>query len=269
MKTLELGIVSDEISPDFRVAVRHAVDWNVKIVELRMLESGRVPAVKTEEIREVRHLASDNGIRISALSPGIFKQPLSDIQAIQQEITDTLPRTIDLASSLGSNLIIVFGFQRENNEPQEHENQWLERMRRAAEIAGRSDMDLLIENEPGFWCSSGAATADLLRKAGMKNLAANWDPCNAYGAEPKPYPEGYIAVREFIRNVHVKDTLEGSLIRCVPVGEGAIDWKGQLQALLEDSLVHHVTVETHCLPLIEKSKHNVDTLRRYLAELTS
>ncbi|MEP0821785.1 MAG: sugar phosphate isomerase/epimerase [Ignavibacterium sp.] len=269
MKTLELGIVSDEISPDFAVAVKYAVEWDIRIVELRMLQSGRVPSVQTAEIKSVGRMARENGIRISALSPGIFKHTLSQTKEVGHEIANTLPRTIDLAGELGTNLIIVFGFQQENNEDPGRESLWLDAMRRAAEIAGKAGMDLAIENEPGFWCSSGATTAGLLKKAEMKNLGANWDPCNAYGAEPRPYPDGYQAVKEFVRNVHVKDTLEGSLIRCVPVGEGAIDWKGQMEALMRDAIVSHVTIETHCLPLIEKSKQNVETLRRYLAEQSS
>lgn len=269
MKKLELGIVSDEISPDFAVAAQYAAEWGIRIVELRMLRSGRVPSVQSAEIKSVSRIARESGIRISALSPGIFKHTLSQTKEIEHEILDTLPRTIDLAGELGATLIIVFGFQRENHEDQERESLWLDAIRRAAEIAGTAGMDLAIENEPGFWCSSGATTADLLKKAGKKNLGANWDPCNAYGAEPRPYPDGYQAVKEFVRNVHVKDTLEGSLIRCVPVGEGAIDWKGQLEALLREDLVSHITIETHCLPLIEKSKQNVETLRRYLAELSS
>jgi hypothetical protein len=31
--------------------------------------------------------------------------------------------------------------------------------------------------------------------------------------------------------------------------------------------VNHVTIETHCLPLVEKSKQNVITLKKYLSEI--
>jgi len=41
-----------------------------------------------------------------------------------------------------------------------------------------------------------------------------------------------------------------------------------LGALVQDKTVSHVTIETHCPPLIEKSKENVDTLRRYLSEIS-
>jgi L-ribulose-5-phosphate 3-epimerase UlaE len=68
-------------------------------------------------------------------------------------------------------------------------------------------------------------------------------------------------------NVHAKDTQKGSLVQCVPVGEGVIDWKNQLKALMHDRVVDHVTIETHCHPLIEKSKQNVEIVRKYLAEI--
>ncbi|MEX1139545.1 MAG: sugar phosphate isomerase/epimerase family protein [Bacteroidota bacterium] len=263
---LALGIVSDEISPDFKEALRYGTEWGLSIYELRVLRSGRVPAVDPEEFREVLGLAANRGVTISALSPGIFKHHLSKKNEILAELKDTLPRTIDMAGQLGTKLIIVFGFRREAGEPEGRVNDWLEYMRQASELAQKGGVKIAIENEPGFWADSGSNTAALIRRVGMPNLGANWDPCNGYGTAELPYPEGYEAVKGVIFNVHVKDTRKGSLIQCVPVGEGAIDWKGQIAAIVRDQIVNHVTIETHCLPLIENSKKNVDILRSYLRE---
>ncbi len=261
---LDLGIVSDEISPDFSEALRYGAEWGLSIYELRVLRSGRVPAVDPSEFREVLALIKDRGVIVSALSPGIFKHHLSKKQEILAELKETLPRSIDMAGQLGTKLIIVFGFQREPGEPEGRVNDWLENMRKASEIAAKAGIRLAIENEPGFWADSGFNTAALIRKVGAPNLGANWDPCNGYGTAEQPYPDGYESVKDVIFNVHVKDTLKGSLIQCVPVGEGAIDWKGQIGAIVRDKVVKHVTIETHCLPLIENSKKNVDLLRTYL-----
>ncbi len=263
---LALGIVSDEISPDFNVALRYGTEWGLSIYELRVLRSGRVPAVEPEEFRELLGLVKDRGLTISALSPGIFKHTLSKQSEITAEIEEILPRTIELAGQLGTKLIIAFGFQREAGEPENRVNDWFEYMHRASAIAAKAGITLAIENEPGFWCDSGFNTAELIRKVGMPNLGANWDPCNGYGTAERPYPDGYEAVKHVAVNVHVKDTRKGSLIQCVPVGEGAIDWKGQIAAIVRDRIVNHVTIETHCLPLIENSKKNVDILRSYLRQ---
>ena len=127
-------------------------------------------------------------------------------------------------------------------------------------------MKIAIENEPGFHCDTGAATRAIIDEVGSPALGANWDPCNAYGTDEIPYPDGYAALKPVILNVHAKDTARGSLIQCVPIGEGAIDWEGQIRALVADAIVPHVTIETHCLPLVEQSAKNVRTLRALLGK---
>ena len=264
---LELGIVSDEISPDFAQAVHHGLEWGIRRYELRVLSSGRVPEVSPEDVRTVQELAGAHRLRITALSPGIFKHPVSRAAEIERELTVTLPTTLELARRLSAPLIIVFGFQRgEGPGQEEHAREYF---RRASELAGAAGCRLAIENEPGFLCDSGSRTHTMIREVGSPHLGANWDPCNAYGTEETPYPDGYAAVRPSIFNVHVKDTRSGALIECVPVGEGAVDWEGQLSALVRDRPVEHITIETHCLPLVEKSRQNVTVLTRMLERLAA
>lgn len=262
--SLELGIVSDEIMLDFAGAVQHGSSWGITRYELRCLTSGRVPAVDSREISSVKALIQERHIQITALSPGMFKNTLSQPSAIEREISDVLPRTIDMARDLDCPLIIVFGFQRGKDDPEGYYDHACEYMRRAATVAQAAGMAIAIENEPGFWCDTGVNTRKLIVDVGSPSLGANWDPCNAFGTTEQPYPEGYEAIRDVIKNVHVKDTLKGSLIQCVPVGDGVIDWEGQIRALLRDGIVQHVTIETHCLPLVENSQRNVEALRRMM-----
>lgn len=267
MSQLSLGFVSDEISPDFREAARHAKEWGVSLFELRVLKSGRVPAIDAAELKDVFTVVENEHLRITALSPGIFKHPLSKSSELKRELEETLPQTLDLAKKFNASLVIVFGFQREANEAAGNFARGVDFMNQAAEEAEQVGITLAIENEPGFWCDSGSNTAKLIETVGSPALRANWDPCNGYGMPETPFPDGYEAIKRFIANVHVKDTKKGALIECVPVGEGVIDWKGQLQALLRDQIIEHITIETHCLPLVKKSKQNVETLRKYLEEL--
>jgi sugar phosphate isomerase/epimerase len=266
MDRIALGIVSDEVSPDFDEAVRHARSWGISIYELRVVKSGRIPHVDAGELRSIRTVVKNQGLRISALSPGIFKFPLNEKAKLEEEVTSVLPKTLSMAGEFGASIIIVFGFQRYQGESPDNVDRAVEWMSRAATQAEQAGVTLAIENEPGFWCDSGSNTAKLIAAVNSPSLRANWDPCNGYGTPEVPYPQGYESVKRYIANVHVKDTKEGSLIQCVPVGEGALDWKGQIKALVRDQVVKHITIETHCLPLVEKSKQNVDTLKQYLAE---
>jgi len=266
MDPLALGIVSDEIAPDFEEAVRHGLSWEITRYELRVLRSGRIPHVTEAEWERVRATVSEKRLTVTALSPGIFKYPLSRSTELAQELNETLPRTLTMAKEIGAGLIIVFGFQREEGEPASRYDQAVLLFSQAATVAAEAGIGLAVENEPGFWCDTGINTTRLLRDVGSPSMRANWDPCNAYGTPERPYPEGYEAIKEMIVNVHAKDTLKGALIQCVPIGDGIIDWRGQIRALLKDRIVPHITIETHCHPLVESSRRNVATLRALMKE---
>jgi len=258
---LALGIVSDEIAPDFREAIRHGLEWGITRYEIRCLVSGRIPHVERAEWEDVLRATKEHTLMITALSPGIFKHPLTVVRELDHEVDDVLPRVIAMAKECGAPLIISFGFKRLPGEPPAHHDRAVDYLRRAALRAATAGLTLAIENEPGFHCDTGANTRRIIDEVGSPALGANWDPCNAYGTDETPYPDGYEALKPVIVNIHAKDTLKGSLIQCVPIGDGALDWRGQIDALLRDRIVKHVTIETHSLPLVEHSAKNVRVLR--------
>jgi sugar phosphate isomerase/epimerase len=175
-----------------------------------------------------------------------------------------MPATFALAKQLGVPRVIIFGFQRPPQTPYIMEANAVEAFRRIAAAAEEKGLMLAIENEPGFWCDTGSSTARIIAAVNSPALRANWDPANALGTDEVPYPDGYEAIKKWIVNVHVKDTIKSSLLECVPIGEGKVDWEGQIWALIRDDLVSHVTIETHCLPLIENSQKNLHRLRQML-----
>lgn len=267
--TIALGIVTDEISSDIETALQCGKEWGISLYELRCVGKGRVPEIEEEHAAYIENAIRTDGIRITALSPGIFKHTLSQPAEIERELAEMLPRSIAMAKRFGARVIIAFGFKRLPQDDESLRRLAIGYFTRAAKIAEEHDMVIAVENEPGFWCDTGANTAAILKEVNSDHLRANWDPANALGTDETPFPNGYKALKPYIVNVHVKDTIEGSLLKCVPVGEGKIAWKEQLRALIEDDIVSHITIETHCLPLIEQSAYNIRTLNTYMAEILS
>jgi len=262
---MEIGFVTDEISLDVKEAIETGVSWGIFNYELRVIGKNRVPDFDEGKIKQIEQLIARFGVHITALSPGTFKGTLRQDALIEHEIREVLPETFRLAKRFNTKMVIVFGFKRSSADQEDDEQRVVDLFGRVAESAQENGLILAVENEPDFWCDTGARTARILAAVNSPALRANWDPGNAAGTNELPFPDGYRAIKDWIANVHVKDTVKGALVECVPVGEGVIDWAGQLRALVQDRPVEHVTIETHCLPLIEKSKQNLRAVRELIA----
>ena len=264
---MKIGIVSDEIVLDFAEAVRYGTSWGIMDYEIRCLTSGRVPYLSEEEIQTVLQMKKEKGVNIAALSPGIFKISLQD-EKIKTEKDKVLFDTFRLAERLGTNLVIIFGVNHYENEPAENYERVVSLFTEVARKAQWNGFMLAVENEPGHWCDTGANTAKILHEVNSPCLKANWDLGNSFCSGEIPYPDGYQAIKDFVINLHVKDyRKKDGNYECVVIGDGEIDYPGQFRALLRDNSLHHITLETHCLPFLEKSEESVRRLKKILAEL--
>jgi len=263
---MRIAIVSDEIAPDFQQAVRHGTQWGVWDYEVRELSTGRVPRITPEEAEGVDRIRREQGIRIVALSPGLFKISLRQEEKWQKELQRVLFDTFRLAERWGAQKVIVFGFARYPGEPETNRDRVIELFDRVARLGQEHGFLILVENEPNHWCDTGEHTAQILNAVNSPFLKANWDPGNAYTSGEIPFPDGYHSVQHLVYNLHIKDyrRLPDGSYECVPVGQGDIDWEGQLKAVKELDRLEYVTVETHCLPLIPNSQKSVEQVKKWL-----
>src|ERR1019366_4192209 len=120
----------------------------------------------------------------------------------------------------------------------------LEQLAGQAALHGRT---IGLENEHACNIATGAETARVLEAVAHPNLKVVWDPANAYVSGETPYPDGYRRLPvERIAHVHAKDCrVEGHRPMWCALGEGGIDWKGQIRALAEDGYKGWISLETH------------------------
>ena len=256
---MRLSIVSDEISRDFTEAIEFGIEWGIRDFEIRYLKSGRAPFISNDEILNLIKKKEERGVDISVISPGLFQISLKDEVQLKLQIEDHIYESFRFAEKLETRNVIIFGFKRYSKEPQTNYIQVVHILGRMAALAERYGFNLLLENYPSTWADTGANTAMILDDVNSKNLMANWDPANARWSGEIPYPYGYLAIRKHVFSIHVKDLRERKNLEpeIVVVGEGDIDWGGQLRAVLTESITRYITIETHCKPLIENSQRNL------------
>ncbi|WP_420454319.1 sugar phosphate isomerase/epimerase family protein [Rubrivirga sp.] len=265
---LSIGVVTDEVSRSLPEALEIAQSWGLGRFELREGEAGRFPAFTRDEVAALEDARRQGG-RITAVSPGIFKGSVEDEAATRAALEDTLPRTIELAHRLGCPLVIIFGFERHEGEPDASRTWAMRAFEAAADQAHGAGMRVAIENEPDFWIDRPEPSAGMLDEIGHPALALNWDPANLHWGGHRPTVADLEVVLPHLANLHVKDYAPGRpQAPWFPVGEGQTPWADLLPTVQSSSDLEHVTLETHCEPLVESSRRSLDALRTLLDEAT-
>jgi sugar phosphate isomerase/epimerase len=256
-----VGILTDEVSPRFDEALDWIVAQGLPYVEIRVVDGRNVAEFDEAEAREVKRKLDARGLAVAGISSPLFKCALDPARPVASGDTfgqkeegveahfAKLERVIRTAKILDTKLIRVFSFWREV-EPLKYEADIVRHLKRAADVAAKAGVLLMVENEPS--CNGGFAeeVGRIVRAVGSPAVRALWDPGNeAYGGR-EAYPAGYDHVKDVLAHVHLKDAYhtKAGTARCVPVGSGEVDWLGQFRALASDGYAGLFVIETHFAP---------------------
>jgi sugar phosphate isomerase/epimerase len=273
---MKICIVTDEISADPETAIELGVEWGVRDFELRGFGTHRVPLLTDYQKQRIKELLEEFGARIVAISPGLFKIPYPpaergrfplrtfDVALYQQwrgahdqvkyHLEELLPASLEYAKEVGAGQIIAFGFHRGGQAAGIAPDEVLQALRHGAEQAHEVGLQIAVEVEDAFWADTGERTAEMMKAVDHPALGVNWDPGNAFVAGDTPYPDGYQAVREYVRHVHFKDVARDGDRDYHYVTDGEIDWAGQIRALVTDGYDGYISVETHMQPKVSSAR---------------
>jgi len=273
---MKISLVTDEISADPETAIELGVTWGVSDFELRGIATNRVPLFSDFQQTRLKELIETFDVNIVAISPGLFKCPYpltprlhfpvqvidqtlfqrwrSPLDVVKYHMEELLPLSISYAQEMGIQTIIAFSFERSSSQATSAPEEVQRTLYEAAEQVGAAGLQLVLEVETDFWADTGANSAALIQAINHPALAINWDPGNAFVAGDTPYPNGYDAVRRFVRHVHFKDVTHSSEDGYCYVVNGAIDWEGQIKALARDGYTGYISVETHMQPKVQSTQ---------------
>jgi sugar phosphate isomerase/epimerase len=258
--TSRLGVITDELTEDFEKALDFTSEHALGCCEVRELWSRNVVRLSQEELERAKQLIERHHLKVSEIASPIFKYHLPGMPSPRPNWGDTfkaadltdkdteslLERVFRLAPFFGTSKVRVFSYWRVE-DPEKAYPLVRDRLAKAAGMAARHNVTLLLENETDCNVGTGKELGRMVREIDSPNLRAMWDPCNALGLGEIPYPDGYSEVRGLFLHMHVKDMRKDAAtgkLQYVPVGQGAIDYRGQFKALRNDGYNGTMSIET-------------------------
>jgi L-ribulose-5-phosphate 3-epimerase len=279
-----LGVITDEVSANFSEALDWAAEQGLKHVEVRVVNGINVANLNDDQVREVRRQVEAQGLFVSAIASPVFKCALDNTREVvsgdtfgqQEEDVEAhfakLNRVITIAKLLGTTRIRVFSFWREK-EPERYQEEIVQHLKRAAQIAEAEGVLLLLENETA--CNGGYASevAGIVHSVASPAMKVLWDPGNEAHGGREAYPAGYEVVKADLGHVHLKDAYyrADGTSRSVPLGSGNVPVIAQLKALAADGYNGLYTIETHFIPeggsQMTGTRMTLDALRALVKEV--
>ncbi|HEV2495608.1 MAG TPA: sugar phosphate isomerase/epimerase family protein [Terriglobia bacterium] len=279
----KLGIITDEITENFEQALDFISSYSLGWCELRELWRKNIMNLSREELRRARELIQQHHLEVSDIGSPVFKYNLPEMPArpekrdtFRADFTDQdsdrlIEQSFELARFFGTPKVRIFSFWRVE-DPEKAYPYVRARLAKAAERAAQSHITLVLENEHECNIGTGKELGRLLRDINSPALRGNWDPGNAAMLHEVPYPDGYREVRGLFAHMHVKDVRKDprtGKLTWAPVGGGFIDWRGQLQAVVDDGYDGTMSLETHYRRpdgnTVESSRESLEGLLKVLS----
>jgi len=262
--TFRVAVINDEISPDFDHACFVAShDFGMSWIEVRSMWGKNVMDLSAAEIGQAQQILTKYSLKVTDIASPLFKTDwpgaprspygskddlhgAAEVTFKQQD--EILEKAIGLAKQFKTDRIRCFDFWRlEDVAP--HRAAIDEKLRAAAETAGKQGLLLVLENEFACNTATGRESARTMNAVQTPHLALNWDPANAVmRGELDAFPTAWEGLpKNRIHHCHCKGAIknEAGKIDWAPVGKGIIDWAGQFRALKEAGYRETVSLETH------------------------
>ena len=240
-------------------------------------------AAEAHDLMQVRKQLDDAGVRVSVLDTAIYKITLPGTtptgekpayvdpahDALGRQLED-LKRAADAAHALGTDRVRIFTFRRVA-DPDTIFARMLEHLYRAATVAKRHDIVLLIENEYDTNMATGREIQRLFQTIPDTQLMHNWDPCKSYETGEEPFPMVWNQLdHSRIGHIHLKDA-DGKEWK--PIGSGKIGFTGQFRALRAIEYSGTLSLETRYRDAqrdaYQSSVESMDGLFRALNDFTT
>jgi len=256
---IPIAAITDEFTFDLAAALDAMKPIGMRAAELRVIGAKNVLDLDDSELKSVKDLVDARGFRVISIASPLLKCVYPGVEidtkwqqdafASQHTFDDQpriLERALHIARFFGAGIVRVFSYWR-TVDPERMFGPVCEALAGMAARAAKDGVIIGLENEHACNISTGEQAARVLDAVKHPNLKLVWDPANALVSGEDPFPFGYgLVPKDRIGHVHAKDChMNGHTPEWGPLGTRAIDWKGQIAALLADGYKGYISLETH------------------------
>lgn len=261
-----ISVINDEISADFdHVCYVVSHDFGLGWIELRSMWGKNTMDLSDDQISESKKILAKYNLQVTDIATPLFKTdwpgaPRSPygskgdihgaVEVAFKHQDELLERSISLAKQFNTGKVRCFDFWR-LDDVSPYRAAIDEKLRSAAEVAGKQGILLILENEFECNTATGREASRTLSAVQTPHLALNWDPANAVmRGELDAFPAAWDTLpKDRIHHCHVKNAnkppASDGKIEWAPVGTGFIDWTAQFRALRKIGYHEGVSLETH------------------------
>ncbi len=230
-----LSAFADEIDADLGVQFFHLVQHGIRLVDLRSAFGKNVMQLTDAEVRQVRELAREQGLRFNCVASPINKVVVG-IGTAEEEL-EKLERAIEIGRILGTNRIRIFTPE---GGDWETTKAWMTPHIRLAE---RKQVVLMHENDGKYYGSVPIQARQLFKEFGSANFRAAFDFANSAQHGFYAMDDWFPWLLPYLETIHMKDAREDGKV--VPVGEGVGQVPQTLKWLKDQGWNGVLSIEPH------------------------
>lgn len=244
-RNMKLAFITDEATQDLHEAIRFAKDYHLDGVELRSVYDTPIDQIPADTLTDWKRQLDENGLRVCSLASSFYKCGTSP-----EEISENMEKLNRLCSA--SDILdcpVIRGFAFFSPEsgliPAAELVPFFDEPIRLLKARKKT---LLLEADPSVNTTSHRALASLLKAIDSPCAGAIFDPGNdIYDPfREQPFPEGYMAIRPWIRHIHIKDAIyKNGEPECVMIGTGLVPYPELLAQIAADGYQGWLSLETH------------------------
>ena len=213
MARFVLSAFADEAGASLSEQITALKENGIDYIEPRNIDKKGILLHTEDELKEIKRMLDENGIRVGSLGSPIGKYPINE--PFEKHLVD-FEKALRACEILGCDKMRIFSFFTPSDKLTEYRDEVIARLRVMVKLANERGIRLCHENEAKIYGEAPEQVKDILDET--PSLYAIFDAAN-YRMAGECVMAGIGATLKKLGYLHIKDAIYESQV-IVPAGEG-------------------------------------------------